>query len=184
MDQTDPILGVAADIAAQLGETDPVPISQIKRMLIRLGEEQVRAFIDEALKIQREGGLALELEAEKRQRTLGGVFFKVAKDKVKSNDRYFIWLRPNQKKIPRMAWKDRLAYKSDLEQQNGEATTVKITLIGKPGKIIAKGDVVITSLKSEKAPSLSKQLPPAPDTPTNYVVFVAKKTVAESGRSY
>jgi hypothetical protein len=52
---------------------------------------------------------------------------------------------------------------------------VDITLIGRPGRIVEKGEVVLTSMQASKAPSLPKGLPPVPIDPTTYVVFIAQK---------
>ena len=60
-------------------------------------------------------------------------------------------------------------------EQVGESKTVKITLIGRPGRIVEKGEVVLTSMQASKAPSLPKGLPPVPIDPTTYVVFIAQK---------
>jgi hypothetical protein len=52
---------------------------------------------------------------------------------------------------------------------------VKLTLIGKPGKIIEKANVVLTSVQSKKAPTLPKGLPEPPEELPTYLVFIAKK---------
>jgi len=57
----------------------------------------------------------------------------------------------------------------------GEATTVKLTVIGRPGKVVERGDVVLVGMCSEKAPSLPKGVP-APTSPrTDYIVLIARK---------
>ncbi len=57
----------------------------------------------------------------------------------------------------------------------GEATTVKLTVIGRPGTVVERGDVVLVGMRSEKAPSLPKGVP-APTVPqTDYMVLVARK---------
>ncbi len=57
----------------------------------------------------------------------------------------------------------------------GEATTVKLTVIGRPGKVVERGDVVLVAMRSEKAPSLPKGVP-APTSPqTDYMVLVGMK---------
>ena len=54
---------------------------------------------------------------------------------------------------------------------------MNITLIGRPGRVVEKANVVLTSMqqKSDKAPSLPKGLPPLPDEPTTYIVYIARK---------
>jgi hypothetical protein len=62
-----------------------------------------------------------------------------------------------------------------LLEQVGESKTAKITLIGRPVRIVEKGAVVLTSMQTSKAPSLPKGLPPVPTDPTTYVVSIAQK---------
>ena len=60
---------------------------------------------------------------------------------------------------------------------------MKLTLIGRPGKLIDKGQVMLTTMKSTKPPSLPKGLPKPPEQATTYIVFIAAKQwrrVAES----
>ena len=59
--------------------------------------------------------------------------------------------------------------------QTGEATAMKITLIGRPGRIVEKGQVVLTSMQGAKAPSLPKGLPAPPAEATPYIVYIAAK---------
>jgi len=64
---------------------------------------------------------------------------------------------------------------TEAMSEPGEATTVKVTLIGKPGKIVERGDVVLVALRSEKAPSLPKGVP-APKLPqTDYMALIGMK---------
>ena len=60
---------------------------------------------------------------------------------------------------------------------------MKITLIGRPGQVTEKGNVVITTMQNKKSPPLPKALPPLPNNPTIYTVYIARKQwrkVAES----
>ena len=52
---------------------------------------------------------------------------------------------------------------------------MKLTLIGKPGKVIEKGTCFIMSMESQKAPALPKGLPTPPETTTTYTVYIASK---------
>ncbi len=52
---------------------------------------------------------------------------------------------------------------------------MKITLIGRPGRIVEKADVVLTTMQDTKAPTLPKGLPAPPADPTIYVVYIARK---------
>lgn len=54
--------------------------------------------------------------------------------------------------------------------------TAKLTLIGRPGRVIQAGDCVITTLQSSgKLPTLPKGLPTPPAQPTTFVVYIAAK---------
>jgi len=57
----------------------------------------------------------------------------------------------------------------------GEATTVKLTVIGRPGKIVERGDVALVAMRSEKVPSLPKGVPAPPSPQTDYMVLVGMK---------
>ena len=54
--------------------------------------------------------------------------------------------------------------------------TAKLTLIGRPGRVIQAGDCVITTLQSsDKLPTLPKGLPAPPAQPMTFIVYVAAK---------
>jgi len=54
------------------------------------------------------------------------------------------------------------------------ATSVKITVIGRPGAVVEHGQAVVLALVSEKVPAVPKGLP-EPPAGTRYIVFVARK---------
>ncbi len=66
-----------------------------------------------------------------------------------------------------------------LQQHNvGKATTVKITVIGRPGTAVEQGQAIVLALVSKKVPDLPKGLP-EPPVGTRYTVFVARKPWAK-----
>ncbi len=79
-----------------------------------------------------------------------------------------------------VAWIDDTyhALTQQLQQEPGRATTVKITVIGRPGAAVAQGQAVAVALMSEKAPDLPKGMP-EPVAGTRYTVFVARKPWAK-----
>ena len=80
-----------------------------------------------------------------------------------------------------VVWTDETfrALAQQLQQDNaGRATTVKITVIGRPGAAIEQGQAVALALTSEKAPDLPKGLP-EPPAGTRYTVFIARKQWAK-----
>lgn len=54
------------------------------------------------------------------------------------------------------------------------ARSLGLPLIGRPARVVERGDVAVVTLRSEKVPSLPKGLP-TPAQPTDYAVLIAKK---------
>ena len=67
-------------IAAELGETEDVAQILIKRIVRTLGEERTRELVRHAKVVEEQGGMLVPDGS--RRRTLGGVFFKLAKEQA------------------------------------------------------------------------------------------------------
>ncbi len=179
------------EIAAQFGETEDEPKRLIKRALRTLGEEQVRAFVAQALEVETAGGLLLPDGS--RRRTPGGVFFhlmRIGIDKKASRKIFWSHTTPQgqgaqgtaQGDGPATAtgaapfdWAVFGAAATEAMSGAGEATTVKLTIIGKPGTVVERGDVALVAMRREKAPSFPKGVP-APESPqTDYMALVGMK---------
>ena len=185
------------EIAAQLGETERGPLGQVGRVVGRLGADRARTFLARTQEIEAAGGLMLPDGS--RRRTPGGVFFHLvrADDTLSREDRVSIFPpqfgRNGRKKAagaaltqttpasvtapaPSSAWADDdyRRVMAALQQETGRATTVKITVRGRPGAAVEQGQAVAVALVSEKVPDLPKGLP-APPAGTRYTVFVARK---------
>jgi hypothetical protein len=80
---------IVARIAATLGETDPVPITQIRRVVEVLGIVRTWEVVTKALEIEEAGGMMLP--GGGRKRTLGGVFFYLVKQELSEADRLAIF---------------------------------------------------------------------------------------------
>ncbi len=52
---------------------------------------------------------------------------------------------------------------------------MKLTVIGRPDKIVERGDVALVGMRSEKVPSLPKGVPAPPSPQTDYMVLVGMK---------
>jgi len=185
------VWALARGIAAVLGETMPPPIRIITRAVDRLGPERARAVLGQALTVETQGRLTLP---DGRRRTPGGVFFHLVRtsDAISREDKDYIF--PRQGGHPKraggsgtlaasapaapapVAWTDETfrALARQLQQDPGRATTMKITVIGRPGAVVEEGQAVALALTSEKVPDLPKGLP-APPAGTRYTVFVARK---------
>ena len=88
---------ITAEIAAQLGETEPSPRKALKRAVRILGPAQVQALLDRTLDIERSGGLLLPDGS--RRRTPGGVFFYLVRTTIAPKEAYKI-LRPQPAPAP------------------------------------------------------------------------------------
>jgi len=181
---------LAAEIATALGETVPDPMEQIARAVDCLGAERVRAFLAQVQDIEAAGGRMLPDGS--RRRTPGGLFFLLLRQSadVRRRDKVYIFPHLFQQKKPRTAARDSTApapasvtwtddtYHAIAQQPQqdniGRATTVKITVIGRPGTAVEQGQAVVLALVSEKTPALPKGLP-EPPAGTRYTVFVARK---------
>jgi len=188
------------EIAAQLGETERGPLGQVGRVVGRLGADRARTFLARTQEIEAAGGLTLPDGS--RRRTPGGVFFYLvrADDTLSREDRVSIFPpqfgRNGRKKAtsaaatpatpapstsaPTPTWADNDYRRviAALQQDPGRATTVKITVIGRPGPAVEHGQAVAVALVSAKAPDLPKGLP-EPPAGTRYTVFVARKQWAK-----
>ncbi len=188
------------EIAAGLGETEHGPLGQVGRVVGRLGADRARAFLMRTGEIEAAGGLLLPDGS--RRRTPGGVFFHLVRtdDALTREDRVSIFppqsvrnrrataagaaatqTMPASATAPTLAatptaWADDdyRRVMAALQQERGRATTVKITVIGRPGTTVEQGQAVALALVSEKAPPLPQGLP-EPPSGTRYTVFVARK---------
>ena len=52
---------------------------------------------------------------------------------------------------------------------------MKITVIGRPGKVLDKGQFIVTVIENSKVPSLPKGLPTPNNIPTKYAVYISMK---------
>ena len=189
------VWALARSIAAVLDETMPPPIRIITRAVDRLGPDRVRALLGQALTVEAQGGLTLP---DGHRRTPGGIFFYLVRtsDAISREDKDYIF--PRQGGHPKRAggsgtpaapapaapapvtWTDETfrTLARQLQQDPGRASTVKITVIGRPGTAVEQDQAVALALVSEKVPALPKGLP-EPPAGTRYTVFVARKQWAK-----
>jgi hypothetical protein len=169
--------------AQALGERYPQPVGHIRRIVEIMGVEFADELLRETQAVETAGGMFLE--RENRRRTIGGVFFYLVRDRLTDEQRRQIFPKEKQRSGSKRQRGERpvvapLAAEAlpeviqALTQQYGKASTVKITVIGRPAQVVERGDVVIFGLLNEKQPALPKRLP-APPAQTKYLVLVAKK---------
>ncbi len=185
MSDEQPATNMTADeveqtIAEHLGETEPEPLKLLRKVVKKLGPEQALAFLKETQEIEAQGGLLLPDGSHRR--TPGGVFFYLVRTKGPKLVRFLFWKQKQEQSAaspqsppPAFTWAERIPALDEIGAEKGAASTVKITVIGRPGKIIDRGTCVVTSLQSSKVPSLSKGVPTPPNAVTTYTLYIATK---------
>jgi hypothetical protein len=163
---------LVAQIAAALGETEPTPLHQIRRLIKVMGAAFAQELLRDTQAVEAAGGLFLE--REQRRRTPGGVFFYLARNRMTKPQRGKVFANPIPSEQSPVQPLDLPEALQSLTQHFGKASTVKLTVIGRPTQVVDRGEVVIFGLLNDKSPSLPKGLP-APPQQTKYLVLVAKK---------
>ncbi len=82
---------------------------------------------------------------------------------------------PTPPTLPPFVWDDAHPIIAELTAHVRAASTVKVTVIGRPSQVVERQGVIIVALRSTKAPTLPKGLPPLPSAPTTYMIFVQQK---------
>lgn len=183
---------IAAGICAGLGETHQGALNRVRFALRVYGVTAVEETLRLALEIEARGGM-LTLRGDRR-RTSGGVFFSLLKErfpqltceqgrsngkKSRSDDRrgdsHCVEPQP-----PRFSASDEIikAVASE-DSEKGKAHTVKITLTGRPGRIVRAPGCVLTTMEAGRLPALPKGLPQPPDEPTTYHVYISDEQWAK-----
>lgn len=189
-------------IAEALGETGAAPRAQISNIVKRCGVERALAWLEEAERIEAAGGEMLP--SGRRRRTKGGVFFRVVRKAVSEEDHRVLFpvqtrwkdqkrrqksdnrpdtapapapTPPSRPALPGATWDDRDGLISEGQQQAGKATTVKITVIGRPSKAVERQGFALLVMQHEgKIASMPKGIPlPSAPLPTQYIIYVGGK---------
>ena len=173
----------AKELAALLGETDPVPIKQVRRIVHICGIDFARELYQATAVIEDQGGIMLPDNT--RRRTRGGVFFYLVRKKADEQLRQIIFptyknLKPSKDKpalgVPLMTWDERIAIVQTLQSVQGEIKSMKIVLTGRPGSVEKRPEVVITTMSDIAiSPGLPRGIPTPPTVPTVYAVYMSPK---------
>ena len=170
------------DIATQLDEPASHVVNQIQRIIEQVGVATAYDFLAKTQAVLAEGGILTQ--DKKRPRTPAGTFFFLVRGSISAAQHRAIWpdhrlpghLRPPKNKPPRLPWAEaRELFSAALHDPQGTAMSVKLSLIGRPGRIIEKEHVVITTLVSQDDPSIPRGVPKAPEKPMVYLVFISRK---------
>jgi len=165
---------VVQKIATTLGETSETPLAEIRRVIEVHGEEKALSILDETCKI--EVGDGMLTDDGKKRRTLGGIYFKLVKNQSTPKERGKIFGPSSRIPLKYFTWEESKELSNEaLKLPKGEVTEVKVNIIGRPGRVIEKSTVVITSMQNSQPPNLPKGLPVPTSDPTTYIVYIAMK---------
>lgn len=185
------IKSTVAQIAATLNETTDPARGQIAQVVELCGVEQALAWLAEAQQAEAAGGLMTRDGS--RRRTPGGTFFYIVRGHLlKTGQRavarqifhFQSAKRPRKAApatsapaLPTTSWSERGEVIATARQESGKATTVKVTIIGKPGKIVERQNFTLLMLKhAGSLPALPKGIPVPETIPeTTYIVYIGAK---------
>jgi Phosphorylated adapter RNA export protein, RNA-binding domain len=160
-------------------------ISLLRQLLRTLGPARTIDLLTEALQVEAAGGMLTKDGS--RRRTPGGVFFQLVKERVTAKERRRLFPRPaaQHTRAPILAqphtspqlltWDEVPRIIETLATGPvGEARTMKLTLIGRPGQVETRGQVVVFRMQGTPPATLPRGLPPVPNTaPLTWNVMVA-----------
>ena len=179
-------------LAETLQEPNRPLLTQVLRVL---GTDRCRALLADTLTCEANGGMLTRDGT--RQRTSGGVFFQLVRERATPQERrrLFPHLAPQrgqgrsqgQPQPPAtLTWDEASRLMQTLATEPpGEARTMKLTLIGRPGTVETRGQAVVFRMQGKPPGALPKGLPPVPaQAPMTWNVIglaaaaVSKPTVA------
>jgi PHAX RNA-binding domain len=154
----------------------------LQRVLRTVGHDLVADVLVAALQCEAHGGMLTRDGT--RRRTPGGTFFTLMKERVTAEQRrqLFPWNTPRPpRKLPRgpqaPTWDDVQPLVDQLTTTRaGEARVMKLTLIGRPGKVEIRKDCVLLRMQGKAPGNFPKGLPPVPkQAPLTWTVLVARR---------
>jgi hypothetical protein len=144
-------------------------------MLDLVDVEQVHSIYERTLEIEVEGGMMTS--DNKRRRTIGGVFFYLAKDMLPPEISKQIFSRAYQQRAWAMDWSDRTDRVTQIKEQ-GTINTMKVTLTGDPGYYVKDGTTVIVQMRDTLDYGYMNYpigTPKADLPPVVYTIYMAEK---------
>jgi hypothetical protein len=189
---------VALEIAAQLNETEEVPVKTIKRLVYQCGPEQAREWVRQAFEIEANGGMMLENLG--RKRTIGGVFFYISKRAMTPEVRAVVYpikfspwadKKKQQKQrqegqekktaapeaqLPAFDWGNRLEALQDLFAESGSTFSTKVVIVGRPESVrIDTNQVTVLVKRNFHLTSVPRGVPRPPAAEVVTRVYIGLK---------
>jgi len=156
-------------------------IPLLRQVLRVLGVDRAAGLLVETLQCEATGGMLTKDGT--RRRTPGGTFFHLARQQARPRERARLFppgaatpAAPQTPQAPTaLTWEEAHAMLQIIATEPpGEARTMKLTLIGRPGKVEVRPTCVIFRLQGKPPGSLPKGLPPVPaQPPMTWTVIVA-----------
>ena len=156
-------------------------IPLLQQVFRTLGHDRCRAILADTLTCEANGGMLTKDGT--RRRTPGGVFFQLVRERATKHERRRLFPRPApqpgqarpQDKPQVLTWPEVQTLIEKLATEPpGEARTMKLTLIGRPGKIETRGQAVLFRMQGKPPGAMPRGLPPIPNTPAlTWTVMVA-----------
>ncbi len=152
----------------------------LTQVLRTLGTDRTTAILTETLTCEANGGMLTKDGT--RRRTRGGVLFQLVKQQATPHERRRLFPRPapppgqRQPQTPAgLTWDEASSLMQTLATEPaGEARTMKLTLIGRPGQVETRGQAVVFRMQGKPPGSLPRGLPPVPaQAPLTWNVMVA-----------
>jgi hypothetical protein len=156
----------------------------LRQVLRTLGPDRTAAILTDTLTCEANGGMLTKDGT--RRRTPGGVFFQLVKERVNPREHRHLFphLAPHPSQgqpqrqphpPPVLTWDEASSLMQTLATEPpGEARTMKLTLIGRPGKVETRGQAVVFRMQGKPPGPLPRGLPPVPThAPLTWNVMVA-----------
>jgi hypothetical protein len=139
----------------------------LMQVLRTLGQDRTRAVLTATLQCEANGGM--RTKDGTRRRTPGGIFFQLVRQHARPDERRRLFPRPAPQpgQAPRvLTWEEASSLmQTPATEPPGEARTMKLTLIGRPGKIETRQQCVVFRIQGKPPGALPRGLPPMPSTP-------------------
>lgn len=154
-------------------------IALLTKVLRTLGVDRTTAILTDTLQREAAGGMLTKDRT--RRRTPGGVFFQLVREQASPKERRRLF--PHHTPQPQGQAQQQIQGQAHAPAQvltwdavptiiqtlatapAGEARTMKVTLIGRPGKVDVRQTCVVFRMQGKPPGPLPKGLPPVPTTP-------------------
>lgn len=164
---------LARNIAETLEEANPHAILQIRKIIYLMGPDFVHEQLSRTQDSLAQGGM--KTHDGDRDRTPGGVFFYLVRGAMTTEQQKQVWgaRRRSKNKKPLKPFNQRL-YERDIESlatrgRQGRTELVRIRIVGRPGKVIERENLVMTIMAGGNPPNLPRGVP---EPPSNTVFLV------------